>query len=393
MRPGCCRTHGLTDWALVGVYVRKSKSYTIDEVITVDHLPGNPNQTLIAVLQKRTSTVQSDLLQSRSDDTYEELSIPADISAKRRRTLDEMGGGEQMLLCKSLETGRITEYWENITQQHQWPHTRLASYPVPSLVVNELGTESKTTSSRLQESIKCVLNLMDTNPVGVTTNPDSPIYDSAFLGENGLDIASPDTILLQPSHKNRAAYHQKDRRTRTAQLESDRNLTNSLLSSTFREHRHTLCRLKETLTNYYLENCVQEIATVPSSSGVGTTTSNLHISGIAFTDTIPTSTTIATELGGLFVNDSIMANSLNQLQAATGAQQQLTYHWNFLFFVIIFIIAGGLGNILVCLAIALDRKLQNVTNYFLLSLAIADLLVSLFVMPLGAIPTFLGKTH
>lgn len=66
------------------------------------------------------------------------------------------------------------------------------------------------------------------------------------------------------------------------------------------------------------------------------------------------------------------------------------YDWTFLF-VFIFIFAGGLGNILVCLAVALDRKLQNVTNYFLLSLAIADLLVSLFVMPLGAIPGFLGK--
>ncbi|XP_038120722.1 D(2) dopamine receptor [Culex quinquefasciatus] len=65
------------------------------------------------------------------------------------------------------------------------------------------------------------------------------------------------------------------------------------------------------------------------------------------------------------------------------------YQWSFLF-VILFIFAGGLGNILVCLAVALDRKLQNVTNYFLLSLAIADLLVSLFVMPLGAIPGFLG---
>ncbi|EJY57683.1 AAEL017162-PA, partial [Aedes aegypti] len=65
------------------------------------------------------------------------------------------------------------------------------------------------------------------------------------------------------------------------------------------------------------------------------------------------------------------------------------YEWSFLF-VILFIFAGGLGNILVCLAVALDRKLQNVTNYFLLSLAIADLLVSLFVMPLGAIPGFLG---
>lgn len=66
------------------------------------------------------------------------------------------------------------------------------------------------------------------------------------------------------------------------------------------------------------------------------------------------------------------------------------YDWTFLF-AIFFIIAGGLGNILVCLAVALDKKLQNVTNYFLLSLAVADLLVSLFVMPLGAVPAFLGE--
>ncbi|XP_061935420.1 5-hydroxytryptamine receptor 2C isoform X3 [Apis cerana] len=63
--------------------------------------------------------------------------------------------------------------------------------------------------------------------------------------------------------------------------------------------------------------------------------------------------------------------------------------WNFLF-VAVFIVAGGLGNILVCLAVGLDKRLHNVTNYFLLSLAVADLLVSLFVMPLGAIPGFLG---
>lgn len=66
------------------------------------------------------------------------------------------------------------------------------------------------------------------------------------------------------------------------------------------------------------------------------------------------------------------------------------YDWTFLL-VIVFIFGGSLGNLLVCLAVALDRKLQNVTNYFLFSLAIADLLVSLFVMPLGAIPSFLGK--
>ncbi|CAB3245381.1 unnamed protein product [Arctia plantaginis] len=70
-------------------------------------------------------------------------------------------------------------------------------------------------------------------------------------------------------------------------------------------------------------------------------------------------------------------------------EYKVKYDWSFLF-VIVFIIAGGVGNILVCLAVCLDKRLQNVTNYFLLSLAIADLLVSLFVMPMGAIPGFLG---
>ncbi|XP_073948089.1 5-hydroxytryptamine receptor 2B [Choristoneura fumiferana] len=41
------------------------------------------------------------------------------------------------------------------------------------------------------------------------------------------------------------------------------------------------------------------------------------------------------------------------------------------------------GNILVCLAIYLERRLQNVTNYFLMSLAITDCMVAVLVMPLG----------
>ncbi|XP_058117586.1 D(2) dopamine receptor [Anopheles ziemanni] len=92
-------------------------------------------------------------------------------------------------------------------------------------------------------------------------------------------------------------------------------------------------------------------------------------------------------------NQTLLADELQEMGAAVATavdgDAAGRYDWSFLF-VILFIFAGGLGNILVCLAVALDRKLQNVTNYFLLSLAIADLLVSLFVMPLGAIPGFLG---
>ncbi|XP_071569089.1 5-hydroxytryptamine receptor 2A [Temnothorax nylanderi] len=77
-------------------------------------------------------------------------------------------------------------------------------------------------------------------------------------------------------------------------------------------------------------------------------------------------------------------------QLRTGSAE-ITYRFNWCYlFAAVFIIAGGLGNIMVCLAVILDKTLHNMTNYFLLSLAMADLLVSLFVMPLGAILGFLG---
>lgn len=339
-----------------------------------------------------------------------------------------MGAGEQIVLCHSLETGPFTEYLNKVKQQQQQQrqaeqlplaeperqpalhraHLHASQDNVQKVPSTSIST---TTSHHLHESIKCVLNWMDANPApgqgqqhnNNTTRDGESVADYAPLpdlipyrvGSERLAISNGTTYPQLPQGRVESPSTQPER---------NHNLVNSLLSSAFREHSPTLCRLKETLNNYYSENCIfgQEIAALPVSSR-----RPLHLlnsSGIAFADTISTaavsaianltSTTttttsaVPTELGGLFGNDSIMDDSLNQPHAAG---PPLTYHWNFLFFVIIFIIAGGLGNILVCLAIALDRKLQNVTNYFLLSLAIADLLVSLFVMPLGAIPTFLGK--
>ncbi len=43
------------------------------------------------------------------------------------------------------------------------------------------------------------------------------------------------------------------------------------------------------------------------------------------------------------------------------------------------------GNILVCLAVVLVRKLRKPQNYLLVSLAVSDLFVSLFVMPFAIV--------
>ena len=46
-----------------------------------------------------------------------------------------------------------------------------------------------------------------------------------------------------------------------------------------------------------------------------------------------------------------------------------------LIFVIVF------GNVLVCMAVSKEKALQTTTNYLIVSLAVADLLVATLVMP------------
>lgn len=58
---------------------------------------------------------------------------------------------------------------------------------------------------------------------------------------------------------------------------------------------------------------------------------------------------------------------------------------------LVLVLGTAAGNILVCLAIAWERRLQNVTNYFLMSLAITDLMVAILVMPLGILTLVRGE--
>ena len=68
----------------------------------------------------------------------------------------------------------------------------------------------------------------------------------------------------------------------------------------------------------------------------------------------------------------------------------VSYHWSALFLVF-FSVTGIVGNLLVCLAISTERRFHNRTNWFLFSLALADMLVSGLVIPLAIVKEFTGK--
>ncbi|XP_019385472.1 PREDICTED: S-formylglutathione hydrolase isoform X2 [Crocodylus porosus] len=57
-------------------------------------------------------------------------------------------------------------------------------------------------------------------------------------------------------------------------------------------------------------------------------------------------------------------------------------NWPALLTVIVIVLTIA-GNILVIMAVSLEKKLQNATNYFLMSLAIADMLLGFLVMPVS----------
>lgn len=58
---------------------------------------------------------------------------------------------------------------------------------------------------------------------------------------------------------------------------------------------------------------------------------------------------------------------------------------NFKTNIILLLFIKSVGNVFVIAAIILERNLQNVANYLVASLAVADLLVACLVMPLGAV--------
>uniref|UniRef100_A0A182TSA0 G-protein coupled receptors family 1 profile domain-containing protein n=1 Tax=Anopheles melas TaxID=34690 RepID=A0A182TSA0_9DIPT len=70
---------------------------------------------------------------------------------------------------------------------------------------------------------------------------------------------------------------------------------------------------------------------------------------------------------------------LKRLQPAPPLAVKEYHYWCLI--LVLFPILTLFGNVLVILAVCRERTLQTVTNYFIVSLAIADLLVAVVVMP------------
>ncbi|XP_059559482.1 5-hydroxytryptamine receptor 2B isoform X2 [Myotis daubentonii] len=85
----------------------------------------------------------------------------------------------------------------------------------------------------------------------------------------------------------------------------------------------------------------------------------------------------------------LQTESIPEEMKQIGEEQGNKPRWAALLIIMLIIPTIG-GNILVILAVSLEKKLQYATNYFLMSLAVADLLVGLFVMPIALLTIMFG---
>lgn len=80
------------------------------------------------------------------------------------------------------------------------------------------------------------------------------------------------------------------------------------------------------------------------------------------------------------LNCNYVGNTTNT-STCSGAIGSETYHNYWAFILVLFPIFTLFGNVLVILSVYRERTLQTATNYFIVSLALADLLVAVVVMP------------
>uniref|UniRef100_A0A1B0ATZ0 G-protein coupled receptors family 1 profile domain-containing protein n=1 Tax=Glossina palpalis gambiensis TaxID=67801 RepID=A0A1B0ATZ0_9MUSC len=140
-------------------------------------------------------------------------------------------------------------------------------------------------------------------------------------------------------------------------------------NNTFLFYNNNNLNATANLNLWYTENQIDSTLLSPSSSQLSSVTTTL---ATLFYVNISNATITSPGKEELLTSSAVVDNTTNN---------HLNNYWALL--ALILVIGTAAGNILVCLAIAWERRLQNVTNYFLMSLAITDLMVAVLVMPLG----------
>lgn len=102
----------------------------------------------------------------------------------------------------------------------------------------------------------------------------------------------------------------------------------------------------------------------------------------------------ASHLFNLTVDSENLTNVLSESSTTPPCYSSLFQlsqkNWPALLTVIVIVLTIA-GNILVIMAVSLEKKLQNATNYFLMSLAIADMLLGFLVMPVSMLTILYGE--
>lgn len=153
------------------------------------------------------------------------------------------------------------------------------------------------------------------------------------------------------------------------------------------------------LTEGTLDILTSELTTRIKNSWLGEWFLPTNVSAIDTYNNYNT-TTITTTLTDFYFNTNnnsrtkiFYYNNNNDSTSTTiylsGSHSALNNYWALL--ALLLVVCTAAGNILVCLAITWERRLQNVTNYFLMSLAITDLMVAILVMPLGILTLVKGE--
>lgn len=96
------------------------------------------------------------------------------------------------------------------------------------------------------------------------------------------------------------------------------------------------------------------------------------------------------QLGNWSHRNAVGVYGVDGIYGSKCPPQEMEKNWAALLILVV-IAVTVMGNILVILAVSLEKKLQNATNYFLMSLAVADMLLGILVMPVSMVTILYGK--